>query len=83
MDALERALARVAAFGPELLLVSLGVDTAAADGIGDFNLEPDDFAEVGRRIAGLGLPTLFVQEGGYNVEQIGRSVLAVLRGFEG
>jgi acetoin utilization deacetylase AcuC-like enzyme len=83
MEALDRALERVAAFGPEVLLVSLGVDTAAVDGIGDFNLEPDDFSEVGRRIAGLGLPTVFVQEGGYNVEQIGRSVLAVLRGFEG
>lgn len=83
MEALERALERVAAFGAEMLLVSLGVDTAAADGIGDFNLEEEDFAEVGRQIAALGLPTLFVQEGGYNVEQIGRSVVAVLRGFTG
>jgi acetoin utilization deacetylase AcuC-like enzyme len=73
----------VEAYGPEVLLVSLGVDTAESDGIGDFNLGLAEFAEMGRRIAALRRPTVFVQEGGYNVERIGGSVVAVLRGFEG
>jgi acetoin utilization deacetylase AcuC-like enzyme len=83
LEALGRALDRVEAYGPEVLLVSLGVDTAESDGIGDFNLGPAEFAEMGRRIAALRRPTVFVQEGGYNVERIGGSVVAVLRGFEG
>ena len=36
-----------------------------------------------RRIAKLGLPTLFVMEGGYAVEQIGINAVNVLQGFEG
>jgi acetoin utilization deacetylase AcuC-like enzyme len=83
LEALGRALDRVEAYGPEVLLVSLGVDTAESDGIGDFNLGLAEFAEMGRRIAALRRPTVFVQEGGYNVERIGGSVVAVLRGFEG
>ena len=35
-----------------------------------------------RRIARLGLPTLFVMEGGYAVEQIGINAVNVLQGFE-
>ena len=37
---------------------------------------------IGRRIAGLGLPTLFVMEGGYAVEAIGSNAVGVLEGFE-
>ena len=37
----------------------------------------------GARIAKLGLPTLFVMEGGYAVEQIGVNAVNVLQGFEG
>ena len=36
-----------------------------------------------RRIAQLGLPTLFVMEGGYAVEQVGVNAVNVLQGFEG
>jgi acetoin utilization deacetylase AcuC-like enzyme len=38
---------------------------------------------LGGRLADLGLPTLFVMEGGYAVEAIGTNVAGVLRGFEG
>jgi acetoin utilization deacetylase AcuC-like enzyme len=31
----------------------------------------------------LGIPTLFVMEGGYDIESIGKNVIAVLEGFEG
>ena len=34
-------------------------------------------------IARLGRPTLFVQEGGYAVEDIGHNAVGVLSGFEG
>jgi len=37
---------------------------------------------MGERIARLGLPTLFVMEGGYAVEEIGINAVNVLEGFE-
>ncbi|MEO1120879.1 MAG: histone deacetylase family protein, partial [Pseudomonadota bacterium] len=47
-----------------------------------FRLESDDFTDYGRRIAGLGLPTLFVMEGGYAVAEIGVNTVNVLNGFD-
>jgi len=37
---------------------------------------------MGERIARLGVPTLFVMEGGYAVEEIGINAVNVLEGFE-
>ena len=42
-----------------------------------------DFPKIGRRIAVLGLPTLFVMEGGYAVEEIGVNAVGVLEGYLG
>jgi acetoin utilization deacetylase AcuC-like enzyme len=80
--ALDRALAAVAGFGPERLVVSLGVDTFHGDPISRFRLDTPDYPAIGRRIAGLRLPTLFVMEGGYAVEAIGVNAVGVLEGFE-
>lgn len=82
-EALEDACRRVADWAPDVLLVSLGVDTYKEDPISKFKLESEDFSTYGARIAKLGLPTLFVMEGGYAVEQIGINAVNVLTGFEG
>ncbi|MFT7454845.1 MAG: acetoin utilization deacetylase AcuC-like enzyme, partial [Saprospiraceae bacterium] len=47
-----------------------------------FKLKSDDFIDMGRTIASMGLPTLFVMEGGYAVEEIGTNTVNVLKGFE-
>ena len=80
--ALEVALAAVADFGPAAVVVSLGVDTFHGDPISRFRLDTPDYPPIGSRIAGLGLPTLFVMEGGYAVEAIGVNAVGVLEGFE-
>ena len=82
-EALEDACTRIAAFAPDALVVSLGVDTFKDDPISFFRLESDDFRTYGARIGRLGLPTLFVMEGGYAVEAIGVNTVNVLEGFEG
>ena len=41
-----------------------------------------DYPVIGARIRALGLPTLFVMEGGYAVEAIGVNAVGVLTGFE-
>ncbi len=80
--ALNRLLDRVQAFAPGALVVSLGVDTWSGDPISGFTLETHHFAQIGRAIGTLGLPTLFVFEGGYAVEPVGANVTQVLRGFK-
>jgi acetoin utilization deacetylase AcuC-like enzyme len=81
LAALDRAIADIAGFAADSVVVSLGVDTFAEDPISHFALGPDDFTAIGQRIAILGKPTLFVMEGGYAVADIGRNVVAVLTGF--
>lgn len=82
-EALDHLVERVRAHGSEALVVSLGVDAYKDDPISFFKLDSPDFTEAGRRIAGLGLPTLFCMEGGYAVEQVGINAVNVLEGFEG
>lgn len=81
--ALEDALRRLAGFAPEVVIVSLGVDTFERDPISHFRLRSDDYPKMGARLAKIGLPTLFVMEGGYAVEEIGINAVGVLTGFEG
>ncbi|MDT8998950.1 histone deacetylase family protein [Paucibacter sp. APW11] len=81
-EAFERALVQLNAHAPELLIVSLGVDTYGGDPISHFKLDEPEFRRIGQTLHGLQLPTLFLQEGGYATEAIGRNVLAVLQGFE-
>ena len=82
-EALETACRRVADYAPDVLLVSLGVDTFKLDPISQFRLDHDDYLRLGERIAGLGRPTLFVMEGGYAVAEIGINAVNVLQGFLG
>lgn len=79
--ALTAALDAITSFGAEVLVVSLGVDTALEDR-DSFRLTGDDFARLGAAIGALSVPTLFVQEGGYCLDVIGRNVVNVLAGFE-
>lgn len=79
--ALGVALTRIREYQPDALIVSLGVDTFEADPISYFKLSSDDFKRYGADIACLGVPTLFVMEGGYAVAEIGVNTVNVLAGF--
>src|SRR3954468_21039204 len=81
LPALEAALGRIAGFAPDVLLVSYGADTFEADPISFFKLKTPDYADMGRRIASLDLPTLVLMEGGYAVDALGANVAAFLSGF--
>ena len=80
--ALADAAGKIAAFAPDALVVSLGVDTFEKDPISGFKLRHDDYLRMGEAIARLGCPTLFVLEGGYAIDDIGINVVNVLGGFE-
>jgi acetoin utilization deacetylase AcuC-like enzyme/GNAT superfamily N-acetyltransferase len=68
---LERALSRIRAFAPRFLVVCLGLDTAKADPTGTWSLRSADFERNGRILGRMALPTLIVQEGGYNTRNLG------------
>lgn len=80
--ALDTACSRVAEYGADAVIVSLGVDTFEEDPISRFRLKQSDFPHIGRALRGLERPTLFVMEGGYAVEALGQNVCSVLEGFE-
>ena len=83
LDTLDEACDEIGAFQPSLVVVSLGLDTFEGDPISHFQLASPDYVRVGARIAKLGLPTLFVLEGGYAVEALGVNAVNVLTGFDG
>jgi acetoin utilization deacetylase AcuC-like enzyme len=64
------------------LVVSLGVDAAAGDPESPLEVTQEGYHEAGTLLGSLGLPTVFVQEGGYDLETIGPLVLETLLGFE-
>ena len=79
---LDDACRKLDAYGPDVIVVSLGVDTFEKDPISQFKLTSADYPKIGRRIARLNRPTLFVMEGGYAVDEIGINAVGVLTGFE-
>jgi acetoin utilization deacetylase AcuC-like enzyme len=83
LTALDAALERIAEHDAAVLVVSLGFDTYGQNPIADFALSTDAYHEVGRRVAGLGLPTLILQEGRYFVPKLGENARTWLRGLLG
>jgi acetoin utilization deacetylase AcuC-like enzyme len=79
LDALGQALAEVTRFAPRWLVVSAGLDTVAGDSEGGFQLTRAGLVAIGQRIAALGLPTVIVQEGGYQLDRLGDDAVALLR----
>lgn len=80
--ALDKAIAAIGAYKPDAVVVSLGADAFKDDPVSAFKLESEDFIRIGEAIGRLGLPTLFVMEGGYAVEALGINIVNALRGFE-
>lgn len=79
--AFRAALDEISAFHPQYLVVSVGYDAHIDDPIGRFSLSTPYYARIAGRIADLGLPTVFVQEGGYNVETLGSIAQTFVSGF--
>jgi acetoin utilization deacetylase AcuC-like enzyme len=68
--------------GAEALVVALGVDAADGDPESPLEVTPAGFRAAGETLGELRLPTVLVQEGGYDLASIGPLVGAVLEGFE-
>ncbi|MDB5890943.1 MAG: histone deacetylase superfamily protein [Polaromonas sp.] len=80
--ALESACVRISAYQPQALVVSLGLDTFGGDPISTFSLHSNDFTALGEQLARLGLPVIFVLEGGYAAAELGINAANVMDGYE-
>ncbi|MEM7405583.1 MAG: histone deacetylase family protein [Pseudomonadota bacterium] len=80
--ALETAKSRVRQFSPDVLLIALGLDGFAGDPLRCMQLTTFGFERIGAAIAGLDLPTVIVQEGGYPCPELSTNLGAFLDGFE-
>lgn len=68
--------------GARALVVALGVDAAASDPESPLAVTAAGFRAAGRTIGALGLPTVVVQEGGYDLDSVGALVCETLTGLE-
>jgi acetoin utilization deacetylase AcuC-like enzyme len=82
LEHLEGVARRVADYGPDVLLVALGLDASGGDPLAFLNLSTQGFHRVGRAIGTLGLTTVLIQEGGYVSDRLGANLAATLEGFE-
>lgn len=70
MRVLADALAAIRRYRPRYLVLSLGFDIMKGDPTGAFAVSTSGLKRIAEAIAGLALPTLIVQEGGYAVRNL-------------
>ncbi|MCA8869378.1 MAG: histone deacetylase family protein [Rhodobacteraceae bacterium] len=78
---LDVALTRIADFGANVVVVALGLDAFVGDPFKGLAVTTEGFGRISSAIAGLGLPCLIVQEGGYICDQLGDNLTSALGGF--
>ncbi len=74
---------RVQAFAPDVLVVALGLDAHEDDPLAGLAITTPGFARIAEAIAGLELPIVLIQEGGYLTEALGENLKSFLGGFTG
>ena len=84
LRALDEALDVVVSFQPAYLVVSAGFDLVQGDPVvttGGFDVTLEGLEQIGRRLAGLRLPAVIVQEGGYQIDRLGEMAVRFLHQF--
>lgn len=77
----DEVITELKAFGPDVIVLSAGLDTFVRDPIGAFTLDTADFRRLGERIGAFGKPVVAIQEGGYCTDALGANVVALLHGL--
>ncbi|WP_324754903.1 histone deacetylase family protein [Roseovarius sp. Pro17] len=81
LSALERSIKAIVDFAPDALVLALGVDASEHDTHGRHAVTRPAFGAMAERISALGLPTVIVQEGGYESDVLGHLIADVLDVF--
>ena len=80
MKSLDTALTRIDAFGADVVIVALGLDAHIDDPFKGLAITTPGFQAMSAAIAGLGLPLVLVQEGGYVSDALADNLTAFLGG---
>ncbi len=80
--AMNRALQAINRFAPAALVISLGFDPYQGDPFSAFKITIDDYFQIGKAIAELKLPSVFIQEGGYAVNDLGQLAESFFSGWQ-
>lgn len=79
--ALKKALKRISEYGPDFLVIALGLDISRKDPTGTWDLLAKDFYLNGKLAGMMNLPTMVVQEGGYNTRVLGQNAANFFKGL--
>jgi acetoin utilization deacetylase AcuC-like enzyme len=77
------AFAAIKNFKPDVLILSLGFDVYEEDPQSKVAVTTEGFNRLGKLIAGLDLPTLVVQEGGYHYDSLAANTVSFFSGLLG
>lgn len=81
LEALAGGIEEVRAFAPGALVIALGLDPFEGDPFGGLSVSTPGFAKIGAALAGLDLPTVIIQEGGYVCDALGDNLTSFMDGF--
>lgn len=81
LAAFARLASAVEAFKPDALVIALGVDALRTDPHGGHHITPSAYVTLANRMRAWALPTVIVQEGGYESEELGPTVAQFLKVF--
>ncbi|MDS9469001.1 histone deacetylase family protein [Paracoccus sp. MBLB3053] len=82
LEAVDRALEQVSAYGASVIVVALGLDAHEDDPFQGLKVTTEGFARIAGRIAKLDIPVLNVQEGGYMQPSLGDNLGSYLAGLQ-
>ena len=79
---LKKAINKINKYDPDYILIAFGTDTFKDDPIAGFNLGIKDYSMIGKELKNLKKDLLIVQEGGYDVDNIGKIVKTFLKSLK-
>ena len=82
-DKVSEAMKAIELFEPDALVLALGFDVYQNDPQAKVSVTSQGFTKLGSAIAAAGLPTLVVQEGGYDLEALSDNVQRFFSGLGG
>ena len=82
-DKLDESLAAIRLYQPDAVILTLGFDIYKNDPQAKVSVSSEGFCRLSTHVRQLGLPTLVIQEGGYDLEALTTNVGQFFKGLEG
>ncbi len=80
-EKLDEALTAIRLYQPDVLIIALGFDIYKDDPQAKVSVSSEGFCRMSTHISQLGLPTLVVQEGGYDLDTLSENVQQFFKGL--